>query len=170
MDKKELLQALEERADDYRRHRPTTAEMDIAIIRAYCSRKNAVQVAMDIPCSESTVYRAIRRVHDFLQGHIATTFIEALRQHLTQYSPSFGDCDTQSVLEMLYVTYLEHNDLEGEDIKAGFAKLDNTLSDLPLTTVDNIIDEVCALCHSHERNGFTEGLKLGVKLGNELNK
>ena len=169
MDKKELLQSLIERADDYRRHRPATAELDIPIVNAYCSGKTAVHISMDLHCSESTVYRAIRRVQNYFQENNATTFIETLRQHLTQYSLSLGDLDTQSVLEMLYVTYLEYNDNEGEDVKAMFTKLDKVLAELPLVTVDNIMDEVCALCHCHERNGFTEGLKLGVKLGNELN-
>lgn len=169
MNKQQLLQSLEGLDDAYRRHRPATADLDIAITRAYCSGKSALQVSMDTPCSESTVYRAVRRVQAFLQEHATTAFIETLRQHLAQYEPSFGDWDARSVLEMLYVTHLEYNNLEGEDIKTGFAKLDKALSELPLTTVDSIIDEVCTLCHYYERNGFTEGLKLGVKLGNELN-
>lgn len=169
MDKKQLLQALEERADDYRRFRPTTAEVDISIFRAYCSGKTAAQISMDIPCSESTVYRAIRRIQDFLQRPNMTSFMDALRKHLVQYDPCYGDGDAQSALEMLYTAYCEFNRFESADSKTSFSELYAILTGLPLTTIDRVIDEVCALCHYHERDGFTEGLKLGVKLGNELN-
>ena len=70
MEKQLMLQALEEKAEAYRKYRPSTAEMDIVIFRAFCSGKSAVRIAMDTPCAESTVYRAIRRVKDFLiQAH-----------------------------------------------------------------------------------------------------
>ena len=36
MNKTLMLQMLEHRMDAYRQHRPATAEMDIAIVRAYC--------------------------------------------------------------------------------------------------------------------------------------
>lgn len=67
MEKNKMLRAFEEKADTYRASHPSTAEMDIVIFRAHCSGKNATQISMDIPCAESTVYRAIRRVKEFLQ-------------------------------------------------------------------------------------------------------
>ena len=37
MEKQLMLQALEEKLDDYRKRHPSSAEMEIAIFRAYCS-------------------------------------------------------------------------------------------------------------------------------------
>ena len=59
MEKQLILQALEEKLDDYRKRHPSFAEMDIAIFRACCSGKSAVRIVMEIPCAESTVYRSI---------------------------------------------------------------------------------------------------------------
>lgn len=168
MEKKQMLQALEEKACDYRMQRPVTAEMDITIFRAYCSGKSAVRISMETPCAESTVYRSIRRVKDFLYLPETTTFVKILRQHIADHAPNYGDWDAKSVLEMLYVAYSEYNRVESTESKEGFDALYTSLSSLPLKTLDPIIDCVADLCHSHERDGFTEGLKLGVRMGDEL--
>ena len=67
MEKQLMLQALGKQEDANRKHRPSTAKMNIAIFRALCSGKSGGRIAMDIPCAESTVYRAIRRVKDYLK-------------------------------------------------------------------------------------------------------
>ncbi len=163
-----MYQMIEARKNEYRSRHPATSEMDLQICKMFCNGKNVVQISMTVPCSESTVYRAINRIREFIRLTNANRFIEAIRECVDQYDPNFGDGNASSALEMLYAAYLEYNNLEGDDVRAGFAKLDEVLSGFPLSTVDSIIDEVCALCHYHERAGFTEGLKLGVKLGEEL--
>lgn len=69
---------------------------------------------------------------------------------------------------MLYVAYSEFNRFEPHDVKSGFEGLYDLLKGLPLKSLDTVIDAVCDLCHSHEQSGFTEGLKVGVRLGDEL--
>ena len=168
MEKQLMLQALEEKADAYRKHRPSTAEMDIAIFRAFCSGKSAVRIAMDTPCAESTVYRAIRRVKDYLKLPEVIPFLEMLRKHVADHTPNYGEWNAQSLLQMLYVAYSEYNRFETDDVKRGFEGLYDLLKGLPLKSLDAVIDAVCDLCHSHEQSGFTEGLKVGVRLGDEL--
>lgn len=168
MDKKLMLQALEARAEDYRLSHPTTAEMDITIFRYFSSGKTAVHIAMEIPCSESTVYRALRRVREYLRVPDMDNLLKILRCHVAENPPHFGDWDAQSVLEMLYVAYGEYNRFESDESKAGFDDLYAYLRELPLKKVDCVIDKVCDIVHYHERDGFTEGLKLGVRLGDEL--
>ena len=34
--------------------------------------------------------------------------------------------------------------------------------------MDKIIDTVCSLCRDHEKSGFVEGLKIGIRLQAEL--
>ena len=168
MEKQLMLQALEEKMDAYRKYRPSTAEMDIVIFRAFCSGKSAVQIAMDTPCAESTVYRAIRRMKDYLKLPEVVPFLEVLRKHVADHAPNYGEWNAQSRLPMLYVAYSEYNRCETDDVKCGFEGLYDLLKGLPLKSLDAVIDAVCDLCHSHEQAGFIEGLKVGVRLGDEL--
>lgn len=39
---------------------------------------------------------------------------------------------------------------------------------LPLSDVDGVIDIVCSLCWEHEKAGFVEGVKVSIRLGQEL--
>lgn len=127
-----------------------------------------LSVAMDVPCSESTVYRALRRVKDFLKVPDPDSLLEILQRHMAENPPHYGDWNAQSVLEMHYVAYGESNRFESNESKAGFEELYAYLRELPLKKVDSIIDKVCDIVHYQERDGFTEGVKLGVRLGNEL--
>ena len=168
MNKKNIFHMLEARVDEYRVLHPATADMDVSIIRSISEGRSAVQVAMEIPCSESTVYRAQRRVRNFLSEPELGGFLDVLRQHVAEYQLNYGDRDAKSVLEMIYVAYTEYNVFESRDSKAGFEDLYAYLSNLPLKKLDCIIDKVCDIAHYHERDGFTEGVKLGLRLGNEL--
>ena len=168
MDKKQMLRALEARAEEYRLSHPATAEMDLAIARSICEGRSVVQVSMEIPCSESTVYRAIKRMKDFLKVPEPDTMLEILQRHVAENPPHYGDWNAQSVLEMLYVAYGEANRFESNESKAGFEERYASLRELPLKKIDNVIDMVCDIAHYHERDGFTEGVKLGFRLGSEL--
>lgn len=161
VEKKHLLQDLREA--DYRRRHPGTADLDLRISKLSCRGKTAVQIAMEIPCSESTVYRALRRVQDFISAQNYDRFLQALRKAIDQAPPNF-DGNAQSVLEMLYTAYAENNEQGTVECNADFLVLDALLSELPLATTDPIIEKVCALCSCHERSGFTEGFKLGVHM------
>ena len=46
-----------------------TADIDLLIIRKFAEGKGAVQIAMEVPCAEATVYRAVSRVRRFLEEH-----------------------------------------------------------------------------------------------------
>ena len=39
---------------------------------------------------------------------------------------------------------------------------------MPIREMDKIIDAVCALCCNHEKAGFVEGIKIGIRLQSEL--
>ena len=166
LDKKKVLYDFPE--ENYRGRHPATADLDLRIAKLSRSGKTAVQIAMEIPCSESTVYRALRRVQDFLSSQNYERFLKALRKAIDQNTPSFCDNTNQSVLEMLYAVYANQNDHESAECNAGFLALDELLSNLPLTTTDPVFDKVCALCSCYERSGFTDGFKLGVHMANEL--
>ena len=168
MNKNLMLQMLEHRMDAYRQHRPATAEMDIAIVRAYCSGHSVKQISMDIPCSETTVYRALHRVQEFLDSPESAGWLEALTRQILEQEINYGDWHAQSLLEMLYVAYTDYNRIDTGCGKTGFVTLEHLLSCIPKQTFDTVFDTVCDLCACHERAGFTEGLKLGIRLRQEL--
>jgi hypothetical protein len=96
------------------------------------------------------------------------SFYETLKNHIESYPLNYGDSDIQSILEMLWNTYCQHNQLDTEQIKAGFANLYRHMKHLPLSDVDGVIDIVCSLCWEHEKAGFVEGVRVGIRLEQEL--
>ena len=95
------------------------------------------------------------------------TVLEILKAHIEQHPPSYGDAD--SVLAMLYECHNENNPYDNDQIRADFEVLYQKMNGLPLQEVDRVIYPVCTLCRDHERAGFVEGVKIGVRLSSELN-
>lgn len=93
-------------------------------------------------------------------------YIDALRKHITENPPNFGDTD--SVLTLLYEAYSEVNRMDDARIKADFNTLYQAMNGMTLQAMDRILDPVCTLCRDHERAGFVEGIKIGIKFNQEL--
>ena len=93
-------------------------------------------------------------------------YVEALRRDLCKNPPSFGDAD--SVLEMLYGCYNQYNRMDTAEIKAGFEDLYEKMTGMTLQNMDDIIYATCSLCREHEKSGFVEGVKVGIRLAEEL--
>ena len=93
-------------------------------------------------------------------------FLEALKRHIAEYPPNFGD--GESVLTMLYECHNENNPYDNEQIRADFNALYQQMNGMPLRDMDKIIYPVCKLCRDHERAGFVEGVKVGIRLEQEL--
>lgn len=93
-------------------------------------------------------------------------FLEFLKRHFAECPPHFGNGD--SVLDLLYETYTELNNLDNAQIKADFHALYQAMNGKNLREMDQILDPVCALCRDHEQSGFREGVKVGFQLADEL--
>lgn len=90
--------------------------------------------------------------------------IKALQEYVKQKPAVCG----QSVLEMLFEYHSERQTYDDEQIRADFHLLYQQMNGMPLKEVDKIIYPVCALCRDHERSGFMEGVKIGIRLWKEL--
>ena len=78
--------------------------------------------------------------------------------------------NADTVLELLYNTYYEHVcTADTDEIKQAFDDLYNALSDKTLKEKDAIIDLTCNLCRLHQQSGFIDGIRLGIKFGQETN-
>ena len=93
-------------------------------------------------------------------------YIDALRKQITDHPSGFGDTD--SVLTLLYEAYSEVNRMDDVRIKADFNALYQTMNGMSLREMDQILDPVCTLCRDHERAGFLAGVKVGIRLYQEL--
>jgi len=93
-------------------------------------------------------------------------FYDVLKQHIANHQPNLGSGD--SVLSLLYEAYSECNRLDDDRIKADFNELYRQMNGLDLREMDQILDPVCSLCRDHERAGFMEGIKIGIRLFQEL--
>ena len=91
-----------------------------------------------------------------------------LLDHLKAHPPNYGDGGAQSILEMLYDYYNQCNCMDTAAIKAGFEKLYNQMTGMPLRDMDDIIYTTCTLCREHEKSGFVAGVKVGVRLAEEM--
>ena len=96
------------------------------------------------------------------------TYIKLLRDYISAQQSNYGFGDAESLLEMIYAHYNEWNDFDNQSITDGFEELYARISGLSLRDMDKIIDVVCALCSDHEKAGFIEGIKLGIRLDQEL--
>ena len=85
-----------------------------------------------------------------------------------QQAPLCNDANT--VLELLYNTYYEHVCTDDTvEIKQAFDDLYHSMTGKTLKEKDEIIDTVCSLCRLHQQTGFIDGIRLGLRLSQEIN-
>ena len=93
-------------------------------------------------------------------------YFEKLRTYIAENPPDFGDGD--SVLTLLYEAYADSNKMDDGTIKEDFNELYHQMTGMELREMDKIIYPVCTLCRDHQRSGFMEGIKVGIRLREEL--
>lgn len=93
-------------------------------------------------------------------------YFEKLKTYIAKNPPNFGD--GESVLTMLYEAYAESNRMDDGIIKEDFNELYRQMNGMELREMDKIIYPVCTLCRDHQRSGFVEGVKVGIRLRTEL--
>lgn len=95
-------------------------------------------------------------------------YFKALKDTLAANPPDYGEGNACSILEMLYYHYNEFNRMDTAEIMEDFEELYRRMNGLLIQEMDKIIDTVCALCRDHEKSGFIEGIKIGIRLESEL--
>ena len=94
------------------------------------------------------------------------TYFEKLREYIEENLPDFGD--GESVLTLLYEAYADSNKMDDGTIKADFNELYRKMNGMELREMDKIIYPVCTLCRDHQRSGFVNGIRVGIRLREEL--
>ena len=94
------------------------------------------------------------------------TYFETLRDYVLAQQPDLGDGET--VLEMIYECYSQLNCMDNETIRNDFDELYRAMHGQPLREMDKVIYTVCTLCRDHEKAGFVNGIRIGIRLNDEL--
>lgn len=92
--------------------------------------------------------------------------IENLLNYVLSQDINYGDGD--SFLTFIYESYLEYNNPDDERVKTDFSNLYKAMEGKTLKEIDKVLYVVCDLCRDHERLGFDAGIKLGMRLAQEL--
>ena len=103
-----------------------------------------------------------------LEPKTTDTYFHALHAHVFSDPPDYGDEDAHSILEMLYACYHEYNGMDNESVKTAFDELYRCMQGMSLREMDKVVDAVCSLCREHERAGFKDGIKVGIRLDREM--
>ena len=95
-------------------------------------------------------------------------YLAALQEKETTQQANFGK-DADTVLGMLCSTYYELNcNADTDEVKQAFDELYQAMTGKTLKEKDEIIYATCRLCSLHQQTGFTDGIKLGMKLALEI--
>ena len=98
-----------------------------------------------------------------------TEFITRLKAYVEATTPKSEDRSPESLLEMLFNVYTEFNGFDNQIIREDFNDLYTAMNGKTLREMDQIIYPVCTLCRDHEKTGFQEGIKVGIRLAQEVN-
>ena len=93
-------------------------------------------------------------------------YIKALTDMTMSEHPNLGPGD--SVLSLLSEAYTECNNTDTAQIKSAYRSLYQAMNGKTLDEMDTILYPVCALCREHELSGFITGIKLALRLTQEL--
>lgn len=93
-------------------------------------------------------------------------YFQALKEYVLSHEPNVGD--GESILTLLYEAYSEVNRMDDDQIEEDFKALYQAMNGMTLREMDRVIYPVCTLCRDHEKAGFVEGLKVGIRLKEEL--
>lgn len=96
-----------------------------------------------------------------------TEFITRLKAYVEATIPR-ENLSPESLLEMLFNVYTEFNGFDNQIIRDDFNDLYTAMNGKTLREMDQIIYPVCTLCRDHEKTGFEEGVKVGIRLAQEL--
>jgi len=95
-------------------------------------------------------------------------YMERLQAELEKNPPNYGYQCANSLLEMLYMWYVEWNPINSAQIRRDFFMLEDYFSGGTDKKADHALDAVTRLCQQHEQLAFLEGLRVGFRLAQEL--
>lgn len=93
---------------------------------------------------------------------------KALKAYLSSHPFHSRCCDSETVLDQLYLVYSESHEPDPPEVENGFAELEAFLEALPLDDNSAVFSLTCRLCAVYEKKAFRDGLLYGAYLMREL--
>ena len=95
-------------------------------------------------------------------------YLAVLQAKEATQQANFGN-DANTVLGMLCSTYYELNcNADTDEVKQAFDELYQSMTGKTLKEKDEVIYATCRLCSLHQQTGFIDGIKVGVRLVQEM--
>ena len=91
-----------------------------------------------------------------------------IRAYFESRQIDFSNMGAESLLDFIYQCYSEMHAIDSEQIRACFADLERFHDAMPLEGSDRLFNLVADLCIEYEHAAFTEGIRVGVQLMEEL--
>lgn len=97
-------------------------------------------------------------------------FLQRLSAYIAEHPSVLHSEDADTILDALFWVYSATACADGQAIRQYNENLDHLLQDMPAEYVNTIIDIVNDLCREHDRQGFINGFKLGMRLEQEISQ
>ena len=97
-------------------------------------------------------------------------FLQKLSAYVAEHPLVLHSEDADTILDALFWVYSEAACADGQVVQRYNENLNRLLNGLPAERVNTIIDTVNDLCWEHERRGFINGFKLGMRLEQEVSQ
>ena len=95
-------------------------------------------------------------------------YLQKLSSYIAEHPPVLHSEDADTILDALFWVYSETSCADRQAVRQYNENLNRMLNGLPAERVNIIIDTVNDLCWEHERRGFINGFKLGMRLEQEI--
>ena len=97
-------------------------------------------------------------------------YLRKLSSYVAEHPPDIHSDDVHTILDALFWAYCESAGTDGENVQQGYDTLQQQLQRLPTQDVNAIINIVNDLCWEHDRQGFINGFKMGMRLEQEVSQ
>ena len=95
-------------------------------------------------------------------------YLRKLSAYVVEHPPDIHSDDAHTILDALFWAYCESAGADDKNVQQGYDTLQQQLQCLPAPDADTIINTVNDLCWEHDRQGFINGFKMGMRLEQEL--
>jgi len=97
-------------------------------------------------------------------------YLRKLRASVAEHPPDIHSDGGDTILDALFWIYCESAGGDSEGVQQAYDSLHNQLQGLQLQHADAILDTVSDLCWEHDRLGFINGFRMGMRLEQELSQ
>ena len=95
-------------------------------------------------------------------------FLRKLSAYIAKHPPVLHSGDADTILDVLFWAYSESAGADSKAVLQYNENLNCLLNGLPAERVNTIIDTVNDLCWEHDRQGFINGFRIGMRLEQEI--